>query len=192
MLEQDLHIHTTFSTGDSSIVPEQTVDLIARYPHARIIGISDHLEYVLDNRFDVYKEAVCSKGFYLGIEIGGGKWVSIAVELPVDYYIFHCKDNSDDYRGLELLIETGKPVIVAHPFIMGTNLKKVPSGSIIEINNRYIWRTSRYRELAEYKGRFDFILSSDAHQPNWLSQHIARSIALELSIEEKLLFPEKS
>lgn len=44
MLNQDLHIHTTYSTGDSLIVPEQTIDLVAAVDHvARQLGIAEYL-----------------------------------------------------------------------------------------------------------------------------------------------------
>ena len=42
MLQQDLHIHTTYSTSDTSVVPEQTIALVASLKHARIVGLSDH------------------------------------------------------------------------------------------------------------------------------------------------------
>ena len=45
---QDLHIHTIFSTGDSAVSREQTVELVAEINHAKIIGISDHFEYIGD------------------------------------------------------------------------------------------------------------------------------------------------
>jgi hypothetical protein len=34
------------------------------------------------------------------------------------------------------------------------------------------------------------VISSDAHQPNWLNQTLARYVARELEIQETLLFPE--
>ena len=45
---QDLHIHTVFSDQDSSVVPEQTPELVARIAHAQVIGISDHFEHFAD------------------------------------------------------------------------------------------------------------------------------------------------
>jgi histidinol phosphatase-like PHP family hydrolase len=39
-----------------------------------------------------------------------------------------------------------------------------------------------------YRNRFRFVISSDAHQPNWLGQSIARLAARELDIEETLVF----
>jgi hypothetical protein len=36
MLQQDLHIHTTYSTSDNLVVPEQTVALVAAVKHAVI------------------------------------------------------------------------------------------------------------------------------------------------------------
>ena len=50
MLQQDLHIHTTYSTNDNSVVPEQTVALVAAVNHANIVGISDHLEYLINGK----------------------------------------------------------------------------------------------------------------------------------------------
>ena len=58
MLKQDLHIHTIYSTGDSAVVPEQTISLIAQARHADIIGISDHLEYLDNYMFEKYSEEI--------------------------------------------------------------------------------------------------------------------------------------
>jgi histidinol phosphatase-like PHP family hydrolase len=102
MLQQDLHIHTTYSTGDSSVVPEQTVALVAAVHHARTVAISDHFE--------------------------------------------------------------------------------------IEINNRYVWRTDWKQYYGPFKERFRFVLGSDAHQPNWLGQSIARYVAAQLGVKEHLVF----
>jgi hypothetical protein len=38
MLKKNLHIHTTFSTSDNAIVPEQTAALLAAVQHAGIMG----------------------------------------------------------------------------------------------------------------------------------------------------------
>ena len=54
MLQQDLHIHTTYSTRDTSVVPEQTIALVASLKHARIVGISDHFENLGNGIFDNY------------------------------------------------------------------------------------------------------------------------------------------
>lgn len=104
MLQQDLHIHTTYSTTDSSVVPEQTVALVAAVKHAVIVGISDH---------------------------------------------FEC---------------------------------------LVEINNRYIWRTDWRRYYGPFVHQFEFVIGSDAHQPNWLSQAVAQHAAATLGIEEHLIF----
>jgi hypothetical protein len=77
-------MHTTWSSGDCSIVPEQTVALIASLGHARTVGISDHFEHIHD--------------------------------------------------------------------------------------------------------RFEFVVSSDAHQPNWINQTVARHVAARLGVRERLLF----
>jgi hypothetical protein len=34
------------------------------------------------------------------------------------------------------------------------------------------------------------VISSDAHQPNWLNQTVARHVAAELGVREKLLFDD--
>jgi hypothetical protein len=36
--------------------------------------------------------------------------------------------------------------------------------------------------------RFRFVLGSDAHQPNWLSQAVARHVAVQLGVTEHLVF----
>ena len=48
MLKKDLHIHTTWSVGDDAVVPEQTVELVARAGHAAIASISDHFEFLAE------------------------------------------------------------------------------------------------------------------------------------------------
>jgi len=37
---------------------------------------------------------------------------------------------------------------------------------------------------------FSFVIDSDAHQPHWLNQNIARYVARELEITETLLFTD--
>jgi len=147
MLNQDLHIHTIYSTGDSSVVEEQTVGLIAAVSHAGVIGISDHFEY----------------------------------------YIYHCRDCPEDYRGIHFLLDTGKPVIVAHPMILDTDLSRVPGECLVEINNRYVWRGDFRAFFGPYLGSFRYVLSSDAHQPNWLNQSVARYAADALGVAETVL-----
>jgi hypothetical protein len=51
MLQQDLHIHATYSTSDNSVVPEQTVALVAAVKHANTGGISDHFECLVNGNF---------------------------------------------------------------------------------------------------------------------------------------------
>jgi len=186
-LPQDLHVHTTFSLHDGAVVPEQTVELVARIAHARVLGISDHLEYVGD-AFEEYARTVRAHHLKLGLEINGAEWVAAAQALPVDYYMYHCRDRAEDYRGAERLAAAGRPVIIAHPQALQTNLEKVSPACLVEINNRYAWRDQGYRALAPFVGRFRFVIGSDAHQPHWLNQTAARFIARELGVQETLLF----
>ena len=187
-LPQDLHVHTIFSRGDGAVVPEQTVELVARIAHARVLGISDHLEYVGD-AFEEYARAVRAHRFHLGLEVNGADWVASAEALPVDYFIYHCRDRTADYRGAERLAATGRPVIVAHPQALQTDLRRVNPACLVEINNRYAWREPGYKALAPFAARFRFVIGSDAHQPHWLNQTAARCIARELGVGETLLFP---
>ncbi len=46
MASQDLHIHTTWSYGDTAVAEQQTIEFIAGVRHARTIGISDHYEFI--------------------------------------------------------------------------------------------------------------------------------------------------
>jgi histidinol phosphatase-like PHP family hydrolase len=186
-LPQDLHVHTTFSRNDGAVVPEQTVELVASIAHARVLGISDHLEYVGD-AFEQYARAVRSHNLKLGLEVNGAEWVAAALALPVDYFIYHCRDRSEDYRGAERLAFSGRPAIIAHPQALQTDLGKVDPACLIEINNRYAWREQGWRALTPYVGRFRFVIGSDAHQPHWLNQTVARFIARELGVQETLLF----
>ena len=189
MVAQDLHIHSTYSVGDTAIAPQQTVGLVAQFRHARIQGISDHLEYITGDVFPKYEREVRSNGLLVGTEVNGPEWASAACELDFDYYIYHCRDRREDYRGAEQLLSTEKPVIIAHPMVMDTDLDKVPSQCFIELNNRYIWRDDWRGRLSPYRERFRFVIGSDAHQPHWLNQNIARGVAAVLGIEETLLFP---
>jgi histidinol phosphatase-like PHP family hydrolase len=186
-LPQDLHVHTTFSRGDSAVVPEQTVELVARIAHARVLGISDHLEYVAD-AFEQYAAAVRSHCLKLGLEVNGAEWVALAESLPVDYYLYHCRDRAEDYRGAERLAGTSRPLIVAHPQALQTDLARVSPACLVEINNRYAWRDPGWRAMAPFVARFRFVLGSDAHQPHWLALTAARFIARELGVRETLLF----
>ncbi len=189
ILPQDLHIHTTFSSGDSAIVQEQTIELVADLKHAKSIGISDHLECLIeDNTFDEYEKKARKYNFHPGIEVNGYQWINIAEKLNVEYYIYHCCNINQDYSGIDILLSTGKPTIIAHPHALETNLDRVPKEAIIEINNRYIWRCNWRKEYQRYVDRFKFVINSDAHQPHWLNQNIARFVANELGIKEHLVF----
>jgi hypothetical protein len=191
MVPQDLHIHTTWSTGDDAVVPEQTIGLIARLGHAEVIGISDHLELIGEDSFEDYRREVQAAGLRVGMEVNGARWVGEAATLPCDYRIYHCFDRAADYRGLDRLLETGVPVIVAHPNALDTDLDRVPPECLIEINNRYVWRCDWKRFYGPFVDRFQFVIGSDAHQPNWLNQTVARYVAAELGIKEKLLFADR-
>jgi histidinol phosphatase-like PHP family hydrolase len=183
---QDLHIHTTCSSDDGAVVPQQTVELVAAVGHARTAGISDHLESILDV-FPAYEVRVRAASLLVGTEVNGADWTRQAEAVDVRYYLYHCRDRQEDYRGAERLLATGRPVIIAHPLILETDLRKVPPECLIEINNRYIWR-SNWDELRPFTGAFRFVIDSDAHQPHWLNQSVARYVARELGIRETLLF----
>jgi histidinol phosphatase-like PHP family hydrolase len=188
ILNQDLHIHTTYSAGDSAIVPEQTVELVASLKHARVVGISDHFEYLLDGIFDTYTKETREAGLKVGTEVDGHRWATEAAGYDFDYYIVHCRDLDADYRCLETLLATGRPVVVAHPNAFDTDLNRVPVECLVEINNRYVWRTDWKRYYGPFRDRFRFIISSDAHQPNWLGQAVAYRAAAQLGIREHLVF----
>ncbi len=188
MLQQDLHIHTTYSASDDSVVPEQTVDLVAAVNHARIVGISDHFENLVDGVFDRYAREVRKAGLKVGVEVDGHPWVAEAAGYEVDYYIVHCRDKAADYRSLDHLLATGRPVIVAHPNALGTDLSRVPSACFIEINNRYVWRTDWQRYYGPFKNHFNFVIGSDAHQPHWLGQAAAHRAAAQLGIKAHRVF----
>ena len=188
MLKQDLHIHTTYSTNDTAVVAEQAVALIAAVKHAGIVGISDHFENLVDGCFEKYEKEIRQSGLKVGVEVDGHAWVAEAVNYNVDYYIFHCRDQDADYHSLSRLLTSGKPVIVAHPNALGTNLNRVPIECLIEINNRYVWRTDWKQFYSPFKDNFKFVIGSDAHQPNWLSQAVAHYVAQQLGIEEHIVF----
>ena len=190
MISQDLHIHTIWSHGDTAVAEEQTVELIAEIRHARTIGISDHYEY-LDGVFERYERNVREHGFLVGTEIDGHYLVGEAVQQNFDYFVYHCS-HEQDYKALDTLLETGKPVIIAHPLIMGTDLDRVPPECLVEINNRYVWRSNWKNGYLPYLERFRFVLSSDAHQPNWLNQNVARYVCRQLGITETLLFGKQA
>ena len=190
MIPQDLHIHTVYSTGDRAVVNEQTISLIKNVGHAARIGISDHFEYLLDeNIFEQYEKEVRSAGFKVGMEVSGHALVSEAVGRNNDYFVYHCSRH-EDYKAIETMLATGKPVIIAHPLIMGTDLDRVPAECYIEINNRYVWRSNWRTGFQNYVKDRRFVISSDAHQPNWLNQDVARHVARVLGIRESIIFPK--
>ena len=188
MIKQDLHIHTVYSTGDSSVVPEQTIELISRVGHAEIIGISDHLEYLDDALFAEYSEKIRTFGLKVGCEVNGADWVDRALEMPTDYYIYHCADEAKHYKGLEKLLAGNAPVIAAHPMMMGTKIHKLPEDVYVEINNRYVWRRDWRTFYSPHVRTKKFVYGSDAHQPHWLNQTMARFAGEELGIKEAVLF----
>jgi hypothetical protein len=187
MILQDLHIHTIYSSGDSAVVKEMTIQFISEIKHAEIIGISDHFEYLTGEIFEKYEKEVRFYGFKLGTEVNGYHWVKPASKVNCDYYIYHCFAPGD-YEAIDILLNTNKPVIIAHPFMLDTDLDKIPPECYIEINNRYIWRADWKNQLQKYINKFKFVLSSDAHQPNWLNQNVARYVCEELGIKETILF----
>ena len=184
---QDLHIHTTFSHLDSAVAEQQTPELIARIRHAKVIGISDHFEHFYE-RFESYRTTLKQYGFHTGTEVDGAEYTQEAAQLDFEYYIYHCRDYRSEYRGIENLLATGKPVIIAHPMVLETDLNKVPPECYIEINNRYVWKNDWRNKLAPFTGRFNFVIGSDSHQPNWLNQNVARYVAGELNVKESILF----
>jgi histidinol phosphatase-like PHP family hydrolase len=58
----------------------------------------------------------------------------------------------------------------------------------MEINNRYVWHTDWRSYYAPFRDRFRFVIGSDAHQPNWLGQAVARHAAAVLDIHEYRVF----
>ena len=188
MVPQDLHIHTVFSTGDGAIVPQQTPRLVAEVRHARVIGISDHIEYLRGDVFGNYAAEVKGLGFRLGAEIVDYDDVEYSLSLPLDYRILHCYDEDKYYAAAERLLGGGDPLIIAHPMALGTNLGRLPAECLVEINNRYVWRNDWRSFFSPWTNRFRFVFSSDAHQPNWLGQAVARHVGTELGIAETLVF----
>ena len=168
-------------------MPEQTPELIARIGHAQVVGISDHFEHFADAAYDQYVERLRALDMLVGTEVDGAASVDFAASLAFDYYIYHCRDTAADYRGIDLLLATGRPVIIAHPNALGTDLARVPTACLLEINNRYVWRCDWKAFYGPYSDRFRFVLSSDAHQPHWLSQNVARRVAAELGIQEQAI-----
>lgn len=188
-LNQDLHIHSTFSKCDNAVVPQQSIDFIAQIAHSKIIGISDHFEcFESETEFIKYEEIIRKNNLKKGIELDGAPSVEPAIEIGFDYFVYHCYDFDDHYQAIDLLLNTGKPVIIAHPHALNTDLNRIPSDCYIEINNRYIYRVNWQEYYGPFKNQFNFILSSDAHQPNWLNQNVATYVAKDLDITETILF----
>ena len=188
MLQQDLHVHTTYSAHDSAVVPEQTVNLVAAVRHAGVVGISDHFDSLVDGTFEIYEKEIRLAGLKVGVEVDGYIWADEALNYNVDYYIYHCRDRDADYHSLDTLLSSAKPVIVAHPNVLGTNLNRVSGECLIEINNRYVWRTDWKQFYSPFKNHFKFVIGSDAHQPQWLGQAVAHHAAEQLGIQEHLVF----
>ena len=88
IMPQDLHIHTVFSTGDSAVAPEQTVEFIAELKHAKSIGISDHFEYLIGGAYDNYVKTLRHHEFHVGTEVDGNEWVDMSLQYEFDYYIY--------------------------------------------------------------------------------------------------------
>lgn len=189
-LPQDLHIHTTWSRHDASVVPEQTPELVARVGHADTVGISDHFEHFAATDYARYVDELTGLSLFAGTEVDGAAHAADAAALAFDYYIYHCRDAAAEYRGVETLLATGRPVIIAHPNLLGTDLSRVPPEALVEINNRYVWRVDWRAFYGPYREQFRFVIGSDAHQPSWLGQSVARRAAAELGIAETLLRPE--
>lgn len=188
-LNQDLHIHTIFSNGDSAIVAEQTPELVYRISHARIIGISDHFEYINnEENYNSYCKSLRHYNFKIGTEINGHEFVKMAMTFNFDYYLYHCWDKEADYKAIKFLLNTNKPVIIAHPYACDTNLDKIPRECYLELNNRYLYRYDWFNYLKNYTLEFKFVLGSDAHQPHWLNQNVAIMVAKQLGIKESILF----
>ena len=184
---QDLHIHTTFSHLDSAVAKAQTPGFVARINHAKVTGISDHFEHFYE-RFDEYYTTLKQYGFYVGTEVDGSEYTREAARLDFEYYIYHCRNYASEYRAIESLLATGKPVIIAHPLVFDVDWKQIPPECYIEINNRYVWQNDWRKRLVPFTERFRFVIGSDAHKPNWLNHNVARYVARELDVEESLLF----
>ena len=105
-----------------------------------------------------------------------------------DYYVYHCRDEDQSYEGLHRLVSGGRPVIVAHPMVTGTDLSRVARDCLVEINNRYVWRGDFRRYYAPFVESRRFVVSSDAHQPHWLAQSVARHVAQSLGVRETTVF----
>lgn len=191
MIPQDLHIHSQYSVGDGALVEQQTLELIARVRHAETIGISDHFECIIGAPLERYSKEVTGYGFVLGCEVSRIELVHEAADYDFEYYVYHCLNTDEGYDGLEVLLATNRPVIVAHPMMLGTNLNRVPRECLVEINNRYVWRDNYEAFFTPYLDKFRFVFSSDAHQPHWLNQNVARNVGEMLGVAEQILFPNR-
>ena len=187
-----MHIHTTFSTMDSAVVPQQNLDTIDLVRHADIIGISDHFEHFMPNRYEDYCDALDAYGFLRGTEVNGHESAPMAAEYDFDYYVYHCWGSEyNDYVEIQRLLRTNKPVIIAHPYALDTDLNRVPEECYVELNNRYLWRYDWKTMLRPFVNKFQWVINSDAHQPNWLNQNYAMRVAEELGISQTILFEKK-
>ncbi len=167
------------------MVPEQTPELVAHVSHAEIIGVSDHFEHFADKAYDEYVERIRALKMLVATEIDGAASVEYAASLHFDYYVYHCRDTAADYRGVERLLATGRPVIIAHPHVLETDLSRIPETCLVEINNRYVWQGDWSAYYGPHRDRFRFVINSDAHQPNWLTQSVARKVAADLGVQEQ-------
>jgi len=189
LVPQDIHIHTVYSTGDGAVAPQQKPAFLGSIGHARITGISDHYEFLTDDKvLESYFNDLYTNGFYAGTEVNGPDWTDGASKQPFDYFIYHCYDIEEAYPEIDTLLNTGKPVIIAHPFMLGTDLSRVPADCYVEINNRYIWRCEWDKLLPPWKDKFNWICSSDAHKPNQLNQNVVQYVRKVLDIPETMIF----
>lgn len=189
---QDLHIHSTYSTGDTAVAPQQTLELIAALEHAEVRGISDHFEYLTEaSVFEEYRRKAHNLGFYCGCEVNDSSDAEKALDYPYDYYIYHCRNQASEYKGAERLLEAGKPIIISHPMAMGADLNKVPTDCFIEVNNRYVWQREYKNYYSPHLNRFRFLCGSDAHKPNWLNHLVASYAMEEMGLENTLIFKKR-
>jgi predicted metal-dependent phosphoesterase TrpH len=88
MLQQDLHIHTTYSKSDSAVAPEQTLDLVAAVRHANTIGISDHFECLVNGDFEGYEKEIRQAGLKVGVEVDGQSVAHYAAkQIPIEEHL---------------------------------------------------------------------------------------------------------
>ena len=106
------------------------------------MGISDHFEHFADKAYEEYVGRIRSLDMLVGTEVDGAASVDFAISFAFDYYIYHCRNIAADYRGIERLLSTGQPMIIAHPNVLDTDLDLVPDTCLVEINNRYVWHST--------------------------------------------------